>query len=259
MPDDAREVGCRPIHIGPLEKRVAALEEVQGGCAIERTGEGTAGRSGHAAVSLAEGAWPGRPCDAVAVQVPFFPRGTLTPAERTPLPRTIARICMNGHLADEALAPSVAGHVPVNRADPLAVRTTDVRCVVCGAGTILGCPGCGYPIPGRLVGLPYRVPHFCVVCGEYYPWTFRGEFYATLVEILEEAPSVAGGDDARHDALDLLERQREGLASFEDMARLADAFRVLGGSDWDLAAQILRVVLPADTIRRLDLAARFSH
>jgi hypothetical protein len=36
-------------------------------------------------------------------------------------------------------------------------------------------------------------------------------------------------------------------------------FRVLGGSDWDLAAQILRVVLPPETIARLDLSARFSH
>jgi hypothetical protein len=252
-------VGRRGVDLGPVEERVATLEEVQRAGAVERTDGGAAGRSGHGAVSLAEAAWAGRPCDAVAVHAPYFPRGTLTPAERTPPPRTIARICMNGHLAEDALAASVAGRVPTNRADPLAVRTTDVRCAVCGAGTILGCPGCGYPIPGRLAGMPYRVPHFCVVCGEYYPWTFRGEFYATLEEILAEAPDMPGGEDARGRALQLLGRQREGLASFEDMALLADAFRVLGGSDWDLAAQILRVVLPADTIRRLDLAARFSH
>jgi hypothetical protein len=193
------------------------------------------------------------------VHAPFFPRGTLTPAQRTPPPRTIARICMNGHLAEDSLAASLARDVPTNRADPLAVTTTAVRCATCSAGTILGCAGCGYPIPGRLPGRPYAVPHFCVVCGEYYPWTFRGNFYTTLEEIIVEAPLMPGGPDARLRAIELLERQRQGLASFEENARLADVFRVLGGSDWDLAAQILRVVLPPETIGRLDLSARFSH
>jgi len=166
---------------------------------------------------------------------------------------------MNGHLAEDALEPGIAASVPINRADPLGVATTSVRCAVCAAGTIVGCPGCGYPIPGRVRGLPYDVPHFCVVCGEYYPWRFRGEFYATLEEILEEAPRFPGGDPARHAALAKLARQREGLAAFEDVAALSDTFRALGGSDWDLAAQILRVVLSADTMRRLDLSARFMH
>ena len=193
------------------------------------------------------------------VHAPFFPPGTLTPAQRTPPPRTVARICMNGHLAEDSLAASLARDVPTNRADPLAVATTAVRCATCSAGTILGCPGCGYPIPGRLPGQPYAVPHFCVVCGEYYPWTFRGEFYATLEDIIVEAPLMPGGPEARIRALDLLEHQRQGLASFEQNARLADTFRLLGGSDWDLAAQILRVVLPPETLGRLDLSARFSH
>jgi hypothetical protein len=166
---------------------------------------------------------------------------------------------MNGHLAEDSLSPAVARSVATNRADPLAVVTTPIRCVVCGAGTILGCPGCGYAIPGRGPGLPYDVPHFCVVCGEYYPWRFRGEFYATLEEILEEALRLPGGEAARHQALGVLARQREGLATFEDSAALTDTFRSLGGSDWDLAAQILRVVLPADTMARLDLSARFVH
>lgn len=166
---------------------------------------------------------------------------------------------MNGHLAEDALPPSVAQHVPTNRADPLAVRTTPIRCAVCGAGTIVGCPGCGYPIPGRVRGLPFDVPHFCVVCGEYYPWTFRGEFYATLEEILAEAPRRRGDDPARDGAMGRLHRLREGLASFEEIVRLTDEFRRLGGSDWDLAAQILRVVLPPTAVGQLDLAARFSH
>jgi hypothetical protein len=193
------------------------------------------------------------------VQLHLIPPGTLGPAERTPPPSSVARICMNGHLAEEALPPSVARHVPTNRADPLAVQTTPVRCAVCSAGTIVGCPGCGYPIPGRSSGRPYAVPHFCVVCGEYYPWTFRGEFYATLDEILVEAPGLPGGAPARDGARAQLQRLRDGLASFEEVAGLTDAFRVLGGSDWDLAAQILRVVLPSATARRLDLAARFTH
>jgi hypothetical protein len=193
------------------------------------------------------------------VHAPFFPPGTLTPAQRTPPPSTVARVCMNGHLAQDSLPASLARDVPTNRADPLAVTTTAVRCASCSAGTILGCPGCGYPIPGRLPGAAYAVPHFCVVCGEYYPWTFRGNFYATLEEIIVEAPLMPGGPDALLRAIELLERQRQGLASFEENARLADVFRVLGGSDWDLAAQILRVVLPAGTIARLDLSARFSH
>ena len=213
------------VDLGGVEELVAAPEEIQRGRTIERTGGGTAGRSGHAAVSLAEAPWPVRTCHPLPVHASLIPPGTLTPAQRTPPPRTVARVCMNGHLAEDTLAASVARRVPTNRADPLAVVTTDVRCARCPAGTILGCPGCSYPIPGRLPGMPYDVPHFCVVCGEYYPWTFRGEFYATL----------------------------------EEIARLADAFHLLGGSDWDLAAQILRVVLPADTVRRLDLAARFSH
>ena len=166
---------------------------------------------------------------------------------------------MNGHLAESSLPPSVARHVPTNRADPLAVDTTAVRCALCSAGTILGCPGCGYPIPGRLGGRRYDVPHFCVVCGEYYPWTFRGEFYATLEDILDEAPERALGGDAREVALRQLDRVREGVASFDEVTGLTDAFRRLRGSDWDLAAQILRVVLPAATAERLDLAARFVH
>ena len=193
------------------------------------------------------------------MQAHLIPPGTLGPAERTAPPRSVARICMNGHLAEDALPISVARHVPTNRADPLAVRTTDTRCGVCGAGTIVGCPGCGYPIPGRLPGRPYAVPHFCVVCGEYYPWTFRGEFYATLEEILVEAPRFRGGAAARGQALALLERLGEGLAGVDDTQRLVDAFRGLGGSDWDLAAQILRVVLPVEALRRLDLSARFLH
>jgi Uncharacterized protein conserved in bacteria (DUF2321) len=188
-----------------------------------------------------------------------IPPGTLGPAQRTPPPRTVARICMNGHLAEDSLSASVASAVATNRADPLAVATTAVRCAVCGAGTIVGCPGCGYAIPGRLASLAYDVPHFCVVCGEYYPWRFRGEFYATLEEILEEAPRFPGGEAARHHAVGGLIRQREGLAGFEEIVALSDTFRSLGGSDWDLAAQILRVVLPAETLQRLDLSARFVH
>jgi len=103
------------------------------------------------------------------------------------------------------------------------------------------------------------VPHFCVVCGEYYPWTFRGEFYATLEDILDEAAERALGGDAREVALRQLDRVREGVASFDEVTGLTDAFRRLRGSDWDLAAQILRVVLPAATAERLDLAARFVH
>src|SRR3990172_12757106 len=95
---------------------------------------------------------------------------------------------MNGHVGEERLGAWGARNVPTNRADPLAVATTSVRCVTCSAGTILGCPGCGYPIPGRLAGMPYDVPHFCVVCGGDYPWTFRGELYATLEGILTAAP-----------------------------------------------------------------------
>jgi hypothetical protein len=189
----------------------------------------------------------------------LIPPGTRGPAQRTAPPRTVARICMNGHLAEDALPPDVARHVPTNRADPLAVATTPVRCAVCGAGTIVGCPGCGYAIPGRLAPMPYAVPHFCVVCGEYYPWTFRGEFYATLEEILEEAPRFPGDGAARQHAVVMLSRQREGLATFQEIAALSDTFRSLGGSDWDLAAQILRVVLPSETMQRLDLSARFVH
>jgi hypothetical protein len=99
------------------------------------------------------------------------------------------------------------------------------------------------------------VPHFCVVCGEYYPWTFLGEFYATLAEILEESPRLGS---AAHDAVALLERQRNGQATSMDIGRLTETFRSLGGSDWDLAAQILAVVLPADRRAGLDLRGTFS-
>jgi hypothetical protein len=98
-----------------------------------------------------------------------------------------------------------------------------------------------------------------VVCGEFYPWTFRGEFFATLEEILLEAPLLQRRVQKRARALAALDRQREGLATLEELAGLVDTFRGLGGSDWDLAAQILRVVLPPETASRLDLAARFMH
>ncbi len=163
---------------------------------------------------------------------------------------------MNGHLAESDLLPDAAGRAATNRADPLSVDTSPVRCAVCGAGTIVGCPGCGYPIPGRSRAPAYAVPHFCIVCGEYYPWTFRGEFYATLAEILEE--SGIQHEDLQP-ALDILERQREGLAASTEIRRLVETFRRLGGSDWDLAAQILTVVLPVSERHGLDLRAAFTH
>jgi hypothetical protein len=181
----------------------------------------------------------------------------LTPAQRMAPPATVARVCLNGHPAATALPPRLAEGAPTNRADPLAVRTSGIACTDCGAGTILACPGCGYAIPGAHPGREgaYRVPHFCVVCGEYYPWTFLGEFYATLAEILEESPRLG---PAAHDAVALLERQRDGMATAADVGRLTETFRSLGGSDWDLAAQILAVVLPPDRRAGLDLRGTFS-
>jgi hypothetical protein len=180
-----------------------------------------------------------------------------TPAQRTPPPRRVARVCLNGHLVSTDLLPAVAAGAPTNRADPLAVRT-GVPCEDCGAETIVACPGCAYPIPGADGSRPWRVPHFCVVCGEYYPWTFLGEFYATLAEILEESPRLHADPPAAHAALALLDRQREGAASSAEVARLTDTFRSLGGTDWDLAAQILTVVLPAERRAGLDLRGAFS-
>ena len=165
-----------------------------------------------------------------------------TPAERTPPPRRIARVCLNGHLRATDVDLREALDAPTNRADPLAVRT-GAACPTCGAGTIVACPCCGYPIPSPSTGRASDVPHFCVVCGEYYPWTFLGEFYATLAEILEESGRLA--DRPRHEALARLDRQRQGLAGRDEVAGLTDTFRSLGGSDWDLAEQILAVVLPA--------------
>ena len=179
-----------------------------------------------------------------------------TPAQRTAPPRHVARVCLNGHVAVADLAPAIARSVPTNRADPLAVSTPGPRCATCAAGTILGCPGCGYPIPGAEPGRAWLVPHFCIVCGEYYPWTFLGEFYVTLTEIIEESARMPPA--AAHDARGLLDRQRQGVASRVEVERLAGAFRSLGGSDWDLAAQILAVVLPAERRRGLDLRGAFS-
>ncbi len=180
-----------------------------------------------------------------------------TPAQRTPPPRRAARVCMNGHLLAAEEDPGLARGAATNRADPLAVRTTDVRCPACGTGTILACPGCGYPIPGATPTLAFDVPHFCIVCGEYYPWTFRGEFYATLAEILDESPRLDRA--ALRAALGTLERQREGLAESSETRGLVETFRSLGGSDWDLAAQILQVVLTPEQRASLDLRAAFAH
>jgi hypothetical protein len=162
-------------------------------------------------------------------------------------------VCLNGHLRPGEVDPREARGAPTNRADPLAVPT-GVPCSTCGAGTIVACPCCGYPIPAPITGRATDVPHFCVVCGEYYPWTFLGEFYATLAEILEESPRLSAGP--RHAALAALERQRQGLADRPEVAALSATFRSLGGSDRDLAEQILAVVLPAaeahgtgDTVR----------
>ena len=165
-----------------------------------------------------------------------------TPADRTPPPRRIARVCLNGHHRASDVNLREALHAPPNRADPLSVPT-GAACATCGAGTIVACPCCGYPIPAPTTGRASDVPHFCVVCGEYYPWTFLGEFYATLSEILEEAPRLA--DPSRYAALLRLERQRQGMAGRDEIAGLTATFRSLGGSDWDLAEQILAVVLPA--------------
>jgi hypothetical protein len=178
-----------------------------------------------------------------------------TPAQRAAPPLRIARVCLNGHLMSADLPPELAAGAPTNRADPLGVATPGEPCDVCGSGTILACPGCGYASPGAAGGRPYLVPHFCVVCGEYYPWTFLGEFYATLTEILEESPRLG---TAAHEPLSLLDRQRDGRASDAEIRRLTDTFRSLGGSDWDLAAQILAVVLPAERRRGLDLRGAFG-
>ncbi len=188
---------------------------------------------------------------------PLPTRPLPTPAERTAPPRRVARVCLNGHLLAADLDPDRARGAATNRADPLAVATSGVPCPTCGAGTILGCPGCGYPIPGATPTLSYGVPHFCVVCGEYYPWTFRAEFYVTLAEILEESSRLDEG--AVHDALGILDRQRDGLARPDETDRLTETFRALGGSDWDLAAQILQVVLAPRQRARLDLRGTFSH
>lgn len=171
------------------------------------------------------------------------------PVQRTRPPLRAARVCMNGHLVDARLEPPAVADVATNRADPLAVRTTSLACPTCGAGTILGCPGCGYPIPGERPAGRYAVPHFCIVCGEFYPWTFRGEFYATLAEILEESPSL---DPAKREhGLASLDRLREGLAGSAEVRRLAATFAALGGTDAQLAGEILDVVLTG----RADLAA----
>ncbi|HEY6058577.1 MAG TPA: DUF2321 domain-containing protein [Candidatus Limnocylindrales bacterium] len=183
------------------------------------------------------------------------------PAERAQPPRLVSRVCMNGHLVESDLSPAAAGPAAINRADPLAVATTPVHCQVCHAGTIVGCPGCGYPIPGRRgagsvdMATLDDVPHFCIVCGEYYPWTFRAEFYATLAEIVEEAGLEPA---SRKPLLETLARQREGLATGADVEWLVDGFSRLGGSDWDLAAQILAVVLPPRLRRGLDLRGAFA-
>ncbi len=182
--------------------------------------------------------------------------GVLTPAERTAPPTLVARVCLNGHVIESDLTPDTAGHAATNRADPLAVDTTPVRCPVCGTGSIVGCACCGYPIPGHRRDRDRAVPHFCIVCGEYYPWTFRGEFYATLEEILEESGTSHA---SLGPSLEILGRQREGLASPAEIRTLVETFRGLGGSDWDLAAQILAVVLPPGIRRDLDLRAAFVH
>jgi hypothetical protein len=181
--------------------------------------------------------------------------GLQTPAQRTAPPARVARVCLNGHLIAADLPASVAAGAPTNRADPLAIPTGE-PCPTCGAGTIVACPGCGWPIPSGSGRRASVVPHFCVVCGEYYPWTFLAEFYATLAEILEESPRL--GHAPTTAALALLDRQRDGRASDADVRSLADTFRGLGGSDWDLAAQLLGVVLSADRRAGLDLRGAFS-
>jgi hypothetical protein len=178
-----------------------------------------------------------------------------TPAQRTSPPARVARVCLNGHLVAADLPAEVAAGAPTNRADPLAIVTGE-PCPTCGVGTIVACPGCGWPIPAGAGRRASTVPHFCVVCGEYYPWTFLAEFYATLAEILEESPLLAAVP--AHEALELLDRQRDGRASDDEVRSLTDTFRGLGGSDWDLAAQILGVVLPAHRRAGLDLRGAFS-
>jgi len=178
-----------------------------------------------------------------------------TPAQRTALPARVARVCLNGHLVATDLPPSAAAGAPTNRADPLAVPTGE-PCPTCDAGTIVACPGCGWPIPANERRRAAVVPHFCVVCGEYYPWTFLAEFYGTLAEILEESPRLSRS--SARDARALLESQRDGRATSAEVRSLTDIFRRLGGSDWDLAAQILAVVLPADRRAGLDLRGAFS-
>lgn len=187
----------------------------------------------------------------------MFAAALPTPAQRTAPPARVDRVCLNGHLVTAGLPSLVAAGAPTNRADPLAIPTGET-CPTCGAGTIVACPGCAWPIPSAAPGGPRAgaVPHFCVVCGEYYPWTFLAEFYGTLAEILEESPRLAAA--AAHHALALLDRQRDGRADDAEVRALTDTFRSLGGSDWDLAAQILTVVLPADRRTGLDLRGAFS-
>ncbi len=172
-----------------------------------------------------------------------------TPAELTAPPAHAARVCMNGHLLDSSLPIDQLDAIDVNRADPLSIRTSSTRCATCGAGSIVGCPCCGFPIPGEYPSLAYAVPHFCIVCGEFYPWTFRGEFYGTLAEILEETPRL--DESAREHALAQLARLREGLAEPAELAALESTFAGLGGSDAQLAGEILDVVIPARAVARL--------
>ncbi len=73
----------------------------------------------------------------------------------------IAQICLNGHVAN-----SSSRELP---------QFNQKFCEKCGSSTITDCPECRSPIRGYYwggaIGTTYRVPSYCINCGQPYPWT----------------------------------------------------------------------------------------
>jgi len=90
------------------------------------------------------------------------------------------QVCPNGHVINQSYEKhpeyNTNGHV-INQSYEKHPEYNKEFCTTCGAKTIIKCPKCNGPIPGKMqntgaaiLGPPPCAPEFCQHCGEEFPW-----------------------------------------------------------------------------------------
>lgn len=93
----------------------------------------------------------------------------------------VAQICQNGHVSN------------INFLD--CPQFNQDFCALCGCSTITKCPTCSFPIRGyyrRSISLNYKIPSFCICCGQPFPW-IKSRLQAAQ-DLTQEINSLSAAD-----------------------------------------------------------------